>query len=261
MKASADFNTEVSGREEEVSVTSIRLDDEETDIAANEALEEGENRCKFCACPNGRRPLLLSLVATTLALALADTATDVCAFVTTTGDRPRKIGINKYEDSELGCVPWREGDDRHFVYDTVWDSVRWMVGIASVVSAIAWILLIVGVCYFYPFGRFFNNFAYVYLGVTVLYSLSFIVVASDICLEEGCKVDDGVIIMIVACLLWFVACWVVLLAPFEYNTRMSSGRESPLRSDRSHIRLLAVASTVCLAFVLVVNLVTILVRN
>ena len=208
--------------------TAVAHDDGDSTSQAQRDVERGgdasesERRPCCCSCPHGKGPLTRAIIATLVALSLADAATDVCAFLNATtrfGDstatKNREIGINTYRDDAQGCVPWRQGDDRFVVYDSVWKAVRWMVGVASVVAFVAWVFLLTASCVHYQCPRLFEGLGYGFLFIALLYELSFLVFASDICREHGCTIDNGGIIMIVACLAWLVASWTVFEIPAQ----------------------------------------------
>jgi hypothetical protein len=202
-----------------------------------------------CSFPHGNPlGLILAFVTSLIALILCDAATDVCGFLEASitpvrqdgspqgrfGREDRKIGINVYEDSDGECISWRKGDDKDVVYDdsdVIWKYVRTFVGIAAVVSLLLLIALGMAACVDYPL-RFYTTTAWLYQVVMLLFILSFLVFASDLCQDSGpdCVFHVGAGLMIGGVVFWAAASVLTFALGSEQKQTEQSG-ETPQAGD------------------------------
>mmetsp|Transcript_14657 Transcript_14657/g.35704 ORF Transcript_14657/g.35704 Transcript_14657/m.35704 type:complete len:356 (+) Transcript_14657:1433-2500(+) len=181
--------------------------------------------CSFPQLENekhGRRIWIIVFVASIIGLALCDAGTDVCGFIqatvkiidtnTTIVEETRDVGINVYEDTNGECIPWRKGDEKDWIYgdgdgdvnandDTLWVAVRYLVGIAAVVSVIGVIAFAFAPCVVFP--RFvWNTFTFIWMLSWFMYSLSFVIFGSDLCMNDECTFDKGAALILVGVVVW-----------------------------------------------------------
>uniref|UniRef100_A0A7S3L7Y6 Uncharacterized protein n=1 Tax=Amphora coffeiformis TaxID=265554 RepID=A0A7S3L7Y6_9STRA len=209
-------------------------------------------RCSFFA-QVPRREWMAMFFTSLVALILCDAATDVCGFLeatvflghaayhqegcdSVTGMERRGIGINVYEDEDGECVSWRKGTDKDDVYherDDMWKAVRYLVGIASVVSLLLVIALGCSACVSYPRSVWRTMAVLTHL-VWVLYSLAFMLFGADVCQEphyshaeyDDCTFDTGAWLMLVGVLVWMPASLLVWRLASSLPKRTTAGNDN-----------------------------------
>lgn len=218
----------------------------------------GDDANPPCGCwafpqVSGRCEWLWMFSTAVVALVLCDAATDVCGFVeasvlfcldddcgTSTVER-RNIGINVYEDVDGECISWRKGTDKDDVYnddDEMWTVVRFLVGVASVVSLLLVIFLGFAACVSYP-RRMWYMAAYLVQCVWFLYSLSFLLFGAEVCQEpdfvradyDDCTFDTGAGLMLAGVLVWMPASVFVWRVAFEVHKNESTESHVPNDSE------------------------------
>ena len=205
-----------------------------SDEIAPEATAEGSAiRCPCCCrircLPYGLFRWMVATVASIVALAISATATGMCYFLKVTvlkwgsAEVPAEleIGLNYYEDTTTGsCEIWHEGVDKDIVYDDVyWKVVRYLVDIALVLMALCTLFLLsTGVFEYKCAGRtVFAKLAVTMVAINTLHMLSFMVFASDICMDDWhmCAMGDGAFFMMAGIAAWWIVGWLVLhIVPF-----------------------------------------------
>ena len=181
--------------------------------------------CSFPQLGNekhGRRTWIIVFVASIIGLALCDAGTDVCGFIqatvkiiginTTVVEEIRGVGINVYEDSNGECISWRKGDEKDWIYsdgdgdvnfngDRLWVVVRYLVGIAAVLSVIGVITFAFAPCVVFPCW-IWNTFTFIWMISWFMYSLSFVLFGSDLCLNDECTFDKGAALILAGIVVW-----------------------------------------------------------